>query len=282
MELGLNHIDIETFRVLNALSVGGVLTFCGLVSQQVTRNNLAEPYISGTAPAALLGYVLGQLLWPQSQIFLPYVFSGVVTVLYAWFLFSGKKSKLSMLMIGILLGGFCLSVANLMVYLFPSSAAQTLLYAALQSKLDAAGPAAGIWLLGAALSVSVLADTVLRNTFLGLQLPEDKAKSLGLLPPLFKGILMSFVAVLTSLITIQYGFLSFIGLIIPNFVRSVLGGTVRFMYVISTVLGGLLLLGLDYVGRGIYPPYGVPVGLITPFLGLPLLLYWVSTDRTAS
>jgi iron complex transport system permease protein len=271
---------IERYRIFNCLCVGGVLSFCGLIIQQVTKNALSEPYISGIAPAALLGYILGSLVFVEHFQVLPYALSALFTCVYALFIYRSKSNNTyTTLIAGILLGGLSLSITNLIIYFYPSSSANTILYASLQSKLDATSPTIAIWLFAIVFVLSCLLDTVIKSTMLGLMIDREKAESLGIRHATIKAGLMLVISILTSLVTIEYGFLSFIGLIVPNMVRLFLGNTNRFFYILNALLGGVLLLSLDGVGRLLHPPYGIPVGLLTPILGLPLLLYLLTKQR---
>ncbi|MEB3163206.1 MAG: iron chelate uptake ABC transporter family permease subunit, partial [Prochlorothrix sp.] len=71
------------------------------------------------------------------------------------------------------------------------------------------------------------------------------------------------------------GQLGFVGLVVPQGVRWLVGQDYRWILPYSAVLGAIGLLGLDILLRWLLPTQELPVGLILPIVGTPLFLYWV-------
>jgi len=59
----------------------------------------------------------------------------------------------------------------------------------------------------------------------------------------------------------------------PHMVRRVIGDDQRYLFPVSCVVGGIILLAADTVARIIIAPAVLPVGVLTAFLGAPLFLY---------
>jgi len=76
------------------------------------------------------------------------------------------------------------------------------------------------------------------------------------------------------------GPIAFVGLVIPHMARALVGNDVRRMLVLSAVLGPLLLLSADIIGRLIVRPSELQVGVVTAILGTPFFI-WL-TWRTRS
>jgi iron complex transport system permease protein len=86
----------------------------------------------------------------------------------------------------------------------------------------------------------------------------------------FEGLLAA--ALVSALATAFHGVIAFVGLIAPHMARRLVGPDHRFLVPASGVLGALLLLAADTLGRAVMGSGALPVGVITSFLGAPLFL----------
>lgn len=87
------------------------------------------------------------------------------------------------------------------------------------------------------------------------------------------------VKVITAGIICFTGIIAFVGIVAPHIVRFIIGGDYRFLLPCSCLLGALLLLVADTIGRTIVAPIIIPVGIIFSFIGVPFFLYLVMTKR---
>ncbi|KFF58156.1 hypothetical protein JF66_20705, partial [Cryobacterium sp. MLB-32] len=105
-----------------------------------------------------------------------------------------------------------------------------------------------------------------------LALGDETAKALGA----HVGRTQILGAVSTTLLcaaaTAMVGPIAFIGLAVPHIVRTLTGVDHRWLLTFCLVLGPVLLLSADIVGRVIASPAEVMVGVITAFVGAPILL----------
>jgi iron complex transport system permease protein len=69
------------------------------------------------------------------------------------------------------------------------------------------------------------------------------------------------------------GTIGFVGLIVPHLVKYLVGPNLRFVIPLSALLGGLLVVIADMLGRVIMPPAEIPAGIITALIGAPYFLY---------
>ena len=84
---------------------------------------------------------------------------------------------------------------------------------------------------------------------------------------------MGLTAALTSGVVALYGPVGFVGLLVPHLTRGLLGTTGRYSLLACAVLGGAFLLACDLLARLLYPPAGLPVGLVTALFGVPFFVY---------
>jgi iron complex transport system permease protein len=80
-------------------------------------------------------------------------------------------------------------------------------------------------------------------------------------------------ALVSAMATAFLGVIAFIGLIAPHMARRLVGEDHRLLIPFSSILGALLLLSADTLGRVLIGSGALPVGVITSFLGAPMFLY---------
>ena len=69
------------------------------------------------------------------------------------------------------------------------------------------------------------------------------------------------------------GPVGFVGLLVPHLTRGLLGTAGHYNLLMRAVLGGAFLLACDLLVRLLYPPAGLPVGLVTALFGVPFCVY---------
>ncbi|WP_035681153.1 iron chelate uptake ABC transporter family permease subunit, partial [Azospirillum brasilense] len=106
-----------------------------------------------------------------------------------------------------------------------------------------------------------------------LPLGGGVAAALGVSPPLSRAVLFSLSALLTAAATLIVGPLSFVGLMGPHLARMLGLQRAAAHLTGSALLGGLVMLAADWLGRGVIFPYQVPAGLLASVIGGPFLLW---------
>jgi iron complex transport system permease protein len=101
---------------------------------------------------------------------------------------------------------------------------------------------------------------------------EDEALSLGVDVPRVRVVLLVLVAFVTAACVAVSGPIGFVGLIVPNVVRIVLGPDHRVLLPVSALGGALFLVIADTLARTLLQPQEIPVGIITAFVGAPFFL----------
>jgi iron complex transport system permease protein len=77
---------------------------------------------------------------------------------------------------------------------------------------------------------------------------------------------------LASIAVAVAGAVGFVGLIAPHIARRLVGGQHLRYLPLSALIGVLLMVAADTIGRGLHPPLDIPAGLITAFIGGPYFL----------
>lgn len=130
-----------------------------------------------------------------------------------------------------------------------------------------------IGLMGIATSIA-LGYFIMRQWDLNaLTAGEEVARGLGVNVDRFRRRGMFWAAFVAALITCFQGVIAFIGLLAPHIARKLVGSDHRLLTPLSCLVGALLLLGSDTLGRIFVGSGSLPVGVITSFMGAPLFLF---------
>ena len=124
------------------------------------------------------------------------------------------------------------------------------------------------------LRASVLAAAwLLARVLDGLSLGDATALSLGLPVAPMRAALVAVLALATGTAVAQTGLIAFVGLAAPHVVRSVVRTTHGHLMLLSSLVGGVLLMAADILARGPIAPQELPVGVLTAVLGGGYLLW---------
>ena len=89
------------------------------------------------------------------------------------------------------------------------------------------------------------------------------------------------VTVLAGAATAAAGPIGFIGLMIPHIARWIVGPDQRWILGYSVVLSPILLLASDVIGRVVMKPGELQVGVVTAFVGAPVLIALVRRKKAS-
>ena len=101
--------------------------------------------------------------------------------------------------------------------------------------------------------------------------------SLGITRPaaevLSRWLLLLIASGLTGAVVALCGPIGFVGLVVPHITRWLLGTVGGGNMLFCALLGGNFLVLCDLLARLLYPPAGLPVGLVTALFGVPFFVY---------
>ena len=107
----------------------------------------------------------------------------------------------------------------------------------------------------------------------GLSLGEATALSLGLPLNSMRLILVAVIALTTAAAVAHTGLVAFVGLAAPHLTRSLIKTSHAGLLILSSFIGGALLLAADILARALTAPQELPVGVLTAVLGGGYLLW---------
>ena len=265
--------DVRVPRVLAAALVGGFLAVSGAIMQGITRNPIAEPSVMGiTQGATFMIAVLGSF---AKMIF---AFLGAsISGLFVYFISSraGRKvDPVKLALAGTAMGTLLISLAM-----------GTSMYFNLSQELSfwiAGGLTSAKWqgvnLLLIVGSVGLIGAIIMAPKITILSLGEEVAIGLGQRTNLVRFISLIIVILLTGASVSVAGNVVFVGLIVPQIIRGIVGADYKYIIPLSMLFGSVLLVYSDILARTINPPYETPIGSLTALLGVPIFIYLVRKE----
>lgn len=279
--------ELRLPRVGLAILGGIALAVAGVLFQGLLRNPLVSPFTLGIAPAAAFGASLAIVVFgagaTASGILLVVgaLVAGIANTVIVLLLASRRKLEATTL---ILLG-----IA--LTQLFGA------LTAAIQYFADDEVLAAIVRWTWGSVNNSVWYQVVTLLVLLLVALPwvqlrsgtlnaiafggDDAAKSLGVPVTRVRFELIAVATVLTAVAVSFMGIIGFVGLVGPHIARLLIGGNHRFLLPFAAVIGALLLIVADIVGRQIVNPAVMPVGIIDAIVGAPIFIYLILSRKKA-
>lgn len=276
-----DHLIVRTQRVprtLIAASVGASLAVAGSIIQGFTRNPLAEPGILGiNAGAAFTVVVVTAMFGTGSSTafalaaFVGAGVAGGAIVLLSSVGRSGLPST-TLVLAGTALTALLTSLTTAILIQSQSTLADV--------RFWMAGSVAGrdlSVLSGVApyMAVGLGIGLLLAGPLTTLALGEDVARAVGQRIAWVKAMALLAVMLLAGASVAVAGPIAFVGLIVPNGVRLLVGADYRRVIPLSGVLGASLVMGADVASRLALRPAEVPVGVTIALLGGPTLIYIV-------
>jgi len=272
--------SIRLPRVLGGALIGMLLALAGVAFQSLLLNPLADPYFVGVSSGAGLGAAIVTLLGGAGWLagFAPTLAAfaaglAAVAVVYALARVNGRVPVQTFLLAGIVVGTALYSLTKLTVSLafragdaYKASAILTQLLGSLNglSWRD-------VWLL---LPFGVLGGAVLGSSWRELNMMafgEESAAHLGVDTERFKRRVLVAGTLVTAAAVAVGGIIAFVGMIVPQIARRLVGPDHRRLLPTAMLLGGLVLVGSDWLSR-VYLQ-GLDIGVITSLLGAPVFCW---------
>ncbi|MDL0432740.1 iron ABC transporter permease [Marinobacter sp. TBZ242] len=275
-DLALIILEIRLPRVIMAILVGAALGSAGLILQGLVRNPLASPDVigitSGASAAAVLFLWLGGITG-TSLLLAPVAMGGAFTVALCITALAWHRgiSPARLVLVGVGLAAALTAVTTLLLVLSPDSTAMN----------------AYIWLTGS-LYASQWHDVTALTPWLAVCLPlaliklrhldaqsmgEDMARGLGSALQGHRLLFLVLAVALAGSAVAYAGAVGFIGLIAPHMARRLVTSGHTGLLPIAALIGALILLYADWIGRVVFIPRDLPAGVFVAGIGAPFFVY---------
>lgn len=259
-------------RALTGVLVGMAFGLSGAIFQSLARNPLASPDIIGVTAGASLAAVLVIVIGGTSLTVSAAALGGALGATAAIYLLAYRQgvSGYRLVLVGI---GITAVLAALTSYLLTRAE----IYDAQRALVWLTGSLNGrgwehIRPVGAALVVLVPVTLALGRRLLLLEMGDEVARGLGVRVEASRlGLILAGVA-LAAVATASAGPVAFVALVAPQIARRlVASGGVTLLP--AALVGAAITVGADLVGRRVFAPVELPVGVITALVGAPYLLW---------
>ncbi len=268
-------------RVLAAAIVGAALASTGVLFQGLFRNPLADPFVLGTSGGAALGGAIGLFLVPTlsfagfSAMAVLAFCGSVLTMILVWYVTraSGHFAMETLLLSGFAIGSM-LNAGTVVFELREEASTSGLRVLAAWLHGEIGVPAwSQIGLLGPMVAIGIVLALPVAARLNTLALGEEYATQLGVnvvrvrLATVIIGSLLTAAAVLIG------GLIGFVGLLVPHFLRILMGPNHVRLLPAAAWGGAIFLVLCDTFARTTFGTLEVPVGVVTAIIGGPAFLY---------
>lgn len=261
-------------RIIAAIVVGGALSMAGAAYQGVFRNPLVSPDLLGVSNGACVGAAASILLGLGYIGNVLFSFAGgilAVTITVVFPTILNRKSTVSLVLSGVIVGGFFSSILGLLKYVAdPDTELAEITYWQLGSlariKIDS------LYLIVPIIILSGIVIFLLRWRINVISLGDREAQTLGINLYRERGVIIACATLLTAASICISGTIGWVGLIMPHLARMIAGQDNKKVIPVSTLLSAIFLIIVDNISRNLTGAE-IPLGIITGFVGTPFFAF---------
>ncbi|MED2256681.1 iron ABC transporter permease [Brevibacillus parabrevis] len=267
--------DIRIPRVFLALLIGANLAASGALLQTVMQNPLADPGLTGVSSGAAVTVLFIMLVVPGYSALIPLfaILGGGVAALmvYIWaWKKQGGFTPVRIILSGVAVNAVFGGVIGLLSILYSDKLPAALQW--MNGSLSGKSMSDVLTILPYSVAGWISALLCIRSANI-LRLGEQVAHNLGQNLNRLR-FTLSLIAVYLAAISVStVGLVGFVGLIVPHMARMLMGSDYRMNLPFGLVLGSLVLLVADTLGRTLFAPLEIPAGIVMAIVGGPYFLY---------
>ncbi|MBM7700844.1 iron complex transport system permease protein [Kurthia huakuii] len=282
---GLFHPDVTSHeatvvrqriaRTIFSIMCGAALGVSGALMQSVTRNPIADPSILGVNTGASLFVVCG-IAFFNSSAASDYIWLAIIgAIITAIFVFSiGSLGASGATPLKLVLAGAATSaiLSSLVTAIMIPRTNVIDEFRFWQVGSVGAGNWTSVQLLLPFLLIGILLAICTAPALNALALGDEVATGLGVRTGMLRMIAAFAGVLLCGVVTALAGPIGFIGLLATHLIRLVIGADIRFIVPLAALAGASILTISDVCGRFLGSPGELEVGILTAFIGAPILI----------
>lgn len=271
-------------KIIVAIMAGGMLASSGLLLQVFFQNPLAGPDLLGINAGSCLGVaiaIMGASFIPAGLVEISQPVMAMIGALAVFlllgFLVQKNLSRISLLILGLLIASFTSSFISILVSMTPSLQVKNFLVWSMGSfqGLTIVELPLFITLAGVGLASMLFLPKKLNQFIIG----ENYAKSMGVNVRTFKIILILICSYLVAIVTAYCGPIGFIGIIAPHIARSFIKRSdIRLVMPAVFLVGSILALFTELI-LIFTSPYSLTTNSILGLIGAPLIALYLYKER---
>lgn len=271
--------SIRMPRIFGAVLAGIGLSTAGVLLQGVTGNDLAAPNIIGVNAGAGFAVIVLLCLLPEMALLSPlFAFVGAfaATMLILAVASGVGKSKSNVILTGIAVTAL-LNAGISFLSMLDTDVLTTYNYFSV-------GGLSGVridrlWLPAVIIAVSLAVSVFLAPRIDTLCLGDEIAAGLGIRVHFLRILCMIFASAAAASVVSFAGLLGFVGLIVPHMARKCVGSSMRRLLPTAALMGAVLVVSADTLGRVLLAPSEIPVGILMALVGAPFFFYLLMQRR---
>lgn len=265
--------DLRLPRVLIAVIVGANLAVSGVLLQAVMKNPLADPGITGISAGASVVAIIVMLYFQNLHSALPLIaFFGGAFACFLIYALAWKKglSPIRIVLAGVAVNSTLGGITAMLSILNSDKIAGILMW--INGSISSRGWK-DVRLLFIYSVIGLLFSFPLYKSCNIIVLGDKTSKNLGVNINIQRILISAAAVFLAGVSTSIVGVIGFIGLVVPHISRMIIGSDHKYLIPFSAIMGSILLISADTLGRVIAKPYEIPVGVVMAVLGGPFFLY---------
>lgn len=268
--------ELRLPRIVMAILVGSGLGFAGAVFQAILRNPLASPYTLGVASGAGFGatvaIVFGAGLYGKYLIAgNAFAFALLTSLLILGISRLKGSTTETMILAGIAIMFLFSSFISLFQYMGTKEEVHEIVFWFFGSLSKVGWKEIGMVVAMMLFSCPILLKFAWDFNLLAAG--EETARSSGVNVERVRIAGIVLASLVTAGAICFTGVIGFIGLVSPHISRMIIGGDHRFLLPASALVGAIIVLAADTLGRTVWAPQVIPIGIVTSFIGVPFFLY---------
>ena len=280
-------MELRLIRILLGALAGASLGLAGAALQAVLRNPLVAPSTLGVTSAAAVGafivivfpglfyqILLFDGLFRFSTLQAASFVAALLDIVLIYFLarLTGRLNLVTLLLAGITLSLICAGLLMFLRHIAPPETQEALARLMIGS-LNTTYNARDLLSIAPVIAICTVILLAQAHRLNPVALGDEYAEGRGIPVQRVQTLIFVFSSLLTSSVVATVGPISFVGLIVPHFVRRVSGIDQRVILTCSTLAGGGFLVLCDCLARTLFiNGVQTPVGVITALLGGPVFL----------
>ena len=266
-------LNIRLPRTVSAILIGGALAVAGITYQCVFRNMLVSQDVLGVSTGACVGAAIAIILNLSTYYIQGFSFvTGILSVGIVFLLAKSIKAEktLSLVLSGILVSGLMSSVLGYIKYMAnPQTQLQSIIF----------------WIMG---DISYISMQQIYQVLIPMMIclsliffnrwklnffcySDNEATNLGFNINLYRIVFIVSATILVALSVSISGSIGWIGLVIPQLVRTIIGTDNRDTIGLSFILGADFLLLMDIINR-LISSAELPISILTGIVGTPVFV----------
>lgn len=278
---GIVLFDLRLPRTILGAMVGGALGLGGIVLQTTLRNPLAEPGLLGVAYGAAFAVVIAIFLGVTATIYqVPVAVAGALAGCGFSLMIARPNGRLNdpvrLILAGAAINGLFASAISIILLTDQKTADEV--------RFWTIGSLSGrnfdiALLIVPTILVGMIIIIFVGRALIALNVGENIARGLGHNPQRVRQVSMVAVALLVGAATAASGPITFVGLVAPFVARAFVGPDLRKSFPLSILIGAGLVISADILTRLLVRPSELSLGIVTAFVGAPVLIAVVRSKR---